>query len=188
MDKYKLDDSDDDDEEKGAGGVKLKPGAVIQAKSLRAPKPVSYRGGGSADSNNGEDFVLDKYESKASEEMTMFRDDDLVDPGERVEDDFSSTPWEAPQFIKAEQHAHDQVYGGGVTPLREVNLARDVEAGVAVNIYFQLTRSLGIAFLIMSLLALPSLIFAYSGEGVPLHDRDVIGTVCHVMSCHVTDR
>lgn len=183
MDKYKLDDSDDDDEEGGA--VKLKPGVIIQAKSLRAPKPLSYGGGGLADSNNGKDFLLGQYESKAvqqSEEMTMFRDDDLVDPEERIEDNFSSTPWEAPQFIKAEQYAHDQVYGGGVMPLGEVNLARDVEAGVAINIYFQLTRSLGIAFLFMSLLALPSLIFAYSGEGLPLQDRDVIGTVCHVMS------
>ena len=179
MDKYKLDDSDNDDEEEGGGALKLKPGVLIQAKSLRAPKPLSYGGGGLADSNN-------QHESKAvqqSEEMTMFRDDDLVDPEERIfEDNFSSTPWEAPQFIKAEQYAHDQVYGGGVMPLGEVNLARDVEAGVAINIYFQLTRSLGIAFLFMSLLALPSLIFAYSGEGLPLQDRDMIGTECHVMS------
>lgn len=176
MDKYKLDDSDDDDEE---GGVKLKPGALVQAKSIRAPKPVSYRGGRLADSSSGkdEDFLLDQYcESKQQDdERTMFRDDDLVDPAEGVEDDFSSTPWEAPQFIKAEQRAYTEIYGGGVTPLREVNLARDVEAGVAVNVYFQLTRSLGIAFLVMSLLALPSLIFAYSGEGVPLQDRDLLG-------------
>ena len=94
---------------------------------------------------------------------------------ENLGDDFEGTPWVPPSLERAQRYKEHHIYGGSQLPLNKANLCLEPEVGIGVNMYFTFAKVMSITFAVMSIFALPTMIFAYNGEKIPLGSRDAVG-------------
>lgn len=104
-----------------------------------------------------------------------FRDRDLVTHEENLGFQFYSTPWVPPDIDKAAIYRMSNIYMEGRAPLNQCKLTEDLSIGVGLNLYFQFAISIAAGLFAISVLAIPTIIIAYSGHGVGLQDQDIVG-------------
>jgi hypothetical protein len=67
------------------------------------------------------------------------------------------------------------MFKGGLAPLKTVKVCHSPDLGIGVSLYFHFVRSMSICFMVMTLLSLPGIVFAWFGSRIPEADRDAIG-------------
>lgn len=179
MNKYSLDDSDGEEEGFGAPNPTPKKAIVTgppkpivrEVASFKAPTPVRYSS--TLSMQDGEDSVKNTFDTLSVKKA--FADRDLVTHEENLGNNFYATPWVPPDVDKAAIYRMSNIYKEGREPLAKVALTEDMQIGIGLNLYFQFAISVAVGFIFMSILALPVLAFAYSGDAVPLQDQDIVG-------------
>eukprot|EP01039_Chlorochromonas_danica_P003057 gene3057-3337_t len=94
---------------------------------------------------------------------------------ENLGENFDITPWLPPTIEKAKEFKRKAIYRNGDARVDSVELVTAPDLGIGASLYFQFALSMGIALIVMSLLSLPSIIFAYHGKGITTEDQDVLG-------------
>eukprot|EP01038_Epipyxis_sp_PR26KG_P012379 gene12379-16606_t len=99
----------------------------------------------------------------------------MILPEEHLDDDFEETPWLPPSIEKAKEYKQNIVYRGGDIPMHSLNIVEAPDLGPGVTLYFQFALSMAVAMFFMTLLSIPTLVFAYNGQRIPEADRDAFG-------------
>jgi hypothetical protein len=94
---------------------------------------------------------------------------------ENLGENFEDTPWCPPTLEKAELYKKHAIFQGGDAHLWTTDVCRSAELGIGVSLYFQLVRSIGVCFLVMTILSIPSLYFSWYGHRIPEEDFDSMG-------------
>lgn len=94
---------------------------------------------------------------------------------ENLGDNFEETSWCPPSIEKAKQFKAQAIIRGGNAPLDTINVCHSSDLGPGVSLYFQFVKSISICMAFMSLLSIPSIIFAYYGNAIEKTDADAIG-------------
>jgi hypothetical protein len=187
MNKYAFDIDDDDDDAlyggntknaKGKGAASSAPAPIVRG-STKAPAPVRYSS--SLDlmdaSNPLNPNSLDSLSVKKA-----FADRDLVSHEENLGYSFYSTPWVPPDIDKASIYRMSNIYKEGRAPIDQCKLTQDLSMGMGLNMYFQFAISIAAGMFAIAILALPTMLIAYSGEGVGPQDQDIIGLYALTLS------
>eukprot|EP00904_Undaria_pinnatifida_P003525 jgi/Undpi1/13173/HiC_scaffold_8.g02835.m1 len=96
---------------------------------------------------------------------------DVVDEG--LGDDFEETPWVPPTVKRAEEHRSQTIYRAGKSSIWDTRLHELEDMGIGVSLYFQFLKFLTGTYFVLTLLSLPSLLFAISGSGFT---EEIFGT------------
>lgn len=181
MNKYAfdLDDDNDGDNDDDYGpaksshnGKSAPPKPMVREApptSFKAPTPMRY----GSSLSLGEGSVKNTIDSLSVKKA--FADRDLVTNEENLGNNFYATPWVPPDVDKAALYRMSNIYKEGKEPMGKVALTEDLGIGIGLNQYFQFSISIAVGFLFMTILALPVLVFAYSGDAVLLQDQDIVG-------------
>jgi hypothetical protein len=112
---------------------------------------------------------------KTQEGLVRRRGEEVMDSiaadDENLGENFQVTPWLPPTIEKAEQFKRDSIFRNGDVRLDSVEIVSAPDLGSGVTLYFQFAVTMAICLFVMSLLALPELIFVYSGTSVSLENQ-----------------
>ncbi|RYH00496.1 hypothetical protein EON65_49340, partial [archaeon] len=99
----------------------------------------------------------------------------LVNVNEDLGEEFWKTSWKQPSIPDAEAHCAANLYahGRGHTYMTPITSAKDLPIGI--RMYFQILKSLCLAFLCCFLCSIPSLMFVYYGQGIQPEGQDTLG-------------
>jgi hypothetical protein len=89
-----------------------------------------------------------------------------------VDDD--PRPWVPPTRLKAFRARQRRIFGGGKAPYCATTEEELASLGVGVSLYMRLLRTLGLYFLFIGVLYIPSLIMFYNGSRIPESYMDPI--------------
>jgi hypothetical protein len=85
---------------------------------------------------------------------------------ERLGDDFEDTVWVPPTVGKALEFRERMIYRGGRSSIWSTKLRELEDMGIGVALYFRFIKYLIGTFTILTILSVPSLLFALSGNGM----------------------
>ncbi|CAM9423368.1 unnamed protein product, partial [Scytosiphon promiscuus] len=88
---------------------------------------------------------------------------DNVDEG--LGEDFEDTPWVPPTVKRAEDNRAQSIYRAGKSGIWDTRLHELEDMGIGVSLYFQFLKFLTAMYFVLTILSIPSLLFAVSGEG-----------------------
>eukprot|EP01031_Cornospumella_fuschlensis_P028902 gene28902-34878_t len=99
----------------------------------------------------------------------------LVNVNEDIGEEFWKTSWKQPSIPDAEAHlaANVPLHGRGHSFTTSITSFKDIPIGV--RMYFQMLKSLFLAFLFCFLCSIPSLMFVYYGQGIHQEGQDTLG-------------
>mmetsp|Transcript_16932 Transcript_16932/g.25540 ORF Transcript_16932/g.25540 Transcript_16932/m.25540 type:complete len:1258 (+) Transcript_16932:167-3940(+) len=101
--------------------------------------------------------------------------EDYKDVDERLGDDFEDTRWVPPTLELAWEWRLDNLYRGGRAKQSRTKLTKSTDLGQGVPLYFLFIQTIAYALVLMSLLSVPALLFAYYGSHVAESDKDFAG-------------
>jgi hypothetical protein len=87
----------------------------------------------------------------------------------------SHAPWLPPSILHAVEFKQRSIFREGISPLWETNITKASDLSRGVLLYFEFAKSASICMLLLSILSIPSIIFSYFGERIPISNRDAIG-------------
>jgi len=90
-------------------------------------------------------------------------------------EDFTESTWVPPSILIAERKGNENCFGLGTAPLWETSIHEFQVFGVGIRLYFLFLKGLGIIFLCLSLLSIPSILLCLNGSGSSNEDKDVLG-------------
>lgn len=167
MRKYKLDlDSDDDDDsdiEAGLPGTKaLSPEQKEEAMQLALGLPPNPT------KRSGLDPIARETEG-------------IVLEHEYVGEEFWKKVWRPPVVAEAEDHRRGRLYGEGLANTLRTTITDSESLSLGMKLYFQFLKSMSAGFLLIFLLSIPLLAFAYYGDGLMVDNQDELGLYKYVL-------
>ncbi|CBJ34059.1 conserved unknown protein [Ectocarpus siliculosus] len=88
---------------------------------------------------------------------------EVVDEG--LGEDFEDTPWVPPTVKRAEDNRAQTIYRAGKSSIWDTRLHELEDMGIGVALYFQFLKFLTGTYFVLTILSIPPLLFAISGEG-----------------------
>ncbi|CAM9323183.1 unnamed protein product [Ectocarpus sp. 12 AP-2014] len=88
---------------------------------------------------------------------------EIVDEG--LGEDFEDTPWVPPTVKRAEDNRAQTIYRAGKSSIWDTRLHELEDMGIGVALYFQFLKFLTGTYFVLTILSIPPLLFAVSGEG-----------------------
>lgn len=84
-------------------------------------------------------------------------------------------PWLPPSILHAVEYKQRSIFREGTSSLWETDVTKASDLSRGVLLYFEFARSASLCMLLLSILSIPSIIFSYFGQRIPIADRDAIG-------------
>ena len=162
---YDLDDDDDDDD-----FLKV-PGDTGNGTAMTANDRLTADVRNAVENGPG----ISPYARGGIVEKMIKDNAGLANREENLGDDFMETPWRIPSLDKANEYKVAQIYREGIANPYGLALTNAAELPVGVRLYFHFVKSIGVGLVIMSVLSLPLLAFAYYGTAIGAENQDTLG-------------
>lgn len=94
---------------------------------------------------------------------------------EELNADFELTPWVPPSIQLAKEYHAENVLKGGKASICAVDMCNVQDCGNGVPLFFLFMKTYTIAFIVMSLLAAPSMLITTNSDRIEYSDRDSLG-------------
>lgn len=105
--------------------------------------------------------------------MKRYKDDNGFSyQDENLDDNFETTPFVPPNITRAGDYKWSKIYKGARYDFIKMTTTNDMSSGVNLHFMFLKTMSFGLLF--MTLCCIPTILFSYSGKGIPVTEYDLL--------------